>query len=156
MDKNYKIAEIPEKGRCLVAARALDPLEIILWDRAAVVAPHHDADCEEDCSYPGQQHEMECQLLSRIGDDGRQKVVGVLRLLLLRDQGSNVWQQIDLLMDHETERRKNVEEWEMFQKEVVDVVRSVRPDVDDALVHKLIGILNTNSVSFNFKKEARK
>ena len=30
----------------------------------------------------------------RIGDDGRQKVVGVLRLLLLRDQGSNVWQQI--------------------------------------------------------------
>jgi len=156
MDKNYKIVEIPEKGRCLVAARALDPLEIILWDRAAVVAPHHDADCEEDCSYPGQQHEMECQLLSRIGDDGRQKVVGVLRLLLLRDQGSNVWQQIDLLMDHETERRKNVEEWEMFQKEVVDVVRSVRPDVDDALVHKLIGILNTNSVSFNFKKEARK
>ena len=92
-------------------------------------------------------------------------------MLLLRDQGSNVWQQIglwmllhrnmifsqpDLLMDHETERRKNVEEWEMFQKEVVDVVRSVRPDVDDALVHKLIGILNTNSVSFNFKKEARK
>ena len=44
----------------------------------------------------------------------------------------------------------------MFQKEVVDVVRSVRPDVDDATVHKLIGILNTNSVSFNFKKEARK
>ena len=92
-------------------------------------------------------------------------------MLLLRDQGSNVWQQIgkwilldmtidfsqpDLLMDHETERRRNPEEWEMFQKEVVDVVRSVRPDVDDALVHKLIGILNTNSVSFNFKKEARK
>ena len=67
-----------------------------------------------------------------------------------------IFSQPDLLMDHETERRKNVEEWEMFQKEVVDVVRSVRPDVDDALVHKLIGILNTNSVSFNFKKEARK
>ena len=32
-----------QKGRCLVAARALDPLEIILWDRAAIVAPHHDA-----------------------------------------------------------------------------------------------------------------
>ena len=107
----------------------------------------------------------------RIGEDGRHKVVGILRLLLLRDQGSNIWQQIgfrmllyryitlsqpDLLMDHETERRRNPEEWEMFQTEVVDVVRTVRPDVDDALVHKLIGILNTNSVSFNFKKEARK
>ena len=62
----------------------------------------------------------------------------------------------DLLMDHEAERRRNPEEWEMFQTEVVDVIRTVRPDVDDALVHKLIGILNTNSVSFNFKKDARK
>ena len=62
----------------------------------------------------------------------------------------------DLLMDHEEERRRNSEEWEMFQSEVVDVVRNVRPDVDDALVHKLIGILNTNSVSFSFKKDARK
>jgi len=177
MDKNYKIVEIPEKGRCLVAARALDPLEIILWDRAAIVAPHHDANplqclhclgdaggsecegcgaplCKQDCSNAGRQHQIEeCQLLSRIGDHGRQKVVGVLRLLLLRDQGSDVWQQIDMLMDHEADRRRNGEEWSMFQKEVVDVVRTVRPDVDDALLHKLIGILNTNSVSFNFKKE---
>ena len=59
-------------------------------------------------------------------------------------------------MDHEAERRRSSEEWEMFQTEVVNVIRSVRPDVDDALVHKLIGILNTNSVSFNFKKDARK
>ena len=43
-----------------------------------------------------------------------------------------------------------------FGAQVVDVIRTVRPDVDDALVHKLIGILNTNSVSFNFKKDARK
>ena len=56
-------------------------------------------------------------------------------------------------MDHEADRRRNGEEWSMFQKEVVDVVRTVRPDVNDALLHKLIGILNTNSVSFNFKKE---
>ena len=34
----------------------------------------------------------------RIGEDGRQKVVGVLRLLLLRDQGSNIWQQIGEMM----------------------------------------------------------
>ena len=30
----------------------------------------------------------------RIGEAGRHKVLGVLRLLLLRDQGGNVWQQI--------------------------------------------------------------
>ena len=59
-------------------------------------------------------------------------------------------------MDHDAERRKNPVEWSMFQKEVVDVVKTVRPDVDDDLVHKLIGILNTNSVSFNFKKDSRK
>lgn len=157
MDKNYKIVEIPEKGRCLVASRPLDPLEIILWDRAAVVAPHHDASpqCLERLEDAGEM-EMEGQLVNRIGDGGKQKVIGVLRLLLLRDQGGEVWKQIDLLMDHEEERRRNSEEWEMFQSEVVDVVRNVRPDVDDALVHKLIGILNTNSVSFSFKKDARK
>jgi len=180
MDKNYKIVEIPEKGRCLVASRALDPLEIILWDRPAVVAPHHDAPpsqcleclgdpgggrcpgcgaplCQQDCSNSEQLHEeVECQLLSRLGEAGRHKVLGVLRLLMLRDQGGNVWQQIDQLMDHDAERRKNPGEWSMFQKEVVDVVKTVRPDVDDDLVHKLIGILNTNSVSFNFKKDSRK
>ena len=59
-------------------------------------------------------------------------------------------------MDHDAERRKNPGEWSMFQKEVVDVVKTARPDVDDDLVHKLIGILNTNSVSFSFKKDARK
>ena len=62
----------------------------------------------------------------------------------------------DQLMDHDAERRKNPGEWSMFQKEVVDVVKTVRQDVDDDLVHKLIGILNTNSVSFNFKKDSRK
>ena len=32
----------------------------------------------------------------RIGDGGKQKVIGVLRLLLLRDQGGDVWKQIGL------------------------------------------------------------
>ena len=32
----------------------------------------------------------------RIGDGGKQKVIGVLRLLLLRDQGGEVWKQIGL------------------------------------------------------------
>ena len=36
------------------------------------------------------------KLMFRIGEDGRQKAVGVLRLLLLRDQGGEVWKQIGL------------------------------------------------------------
>jgi len=59
-------------------------------------------------------------------------------------------------MDHEEARRANRDEWRMFQKDVVDVIKSVRSDVEDALVHRLIGIISINSVSFSFKKNSQR
>ena len=55
----------------------------------------------------------------------------------------------DQLMDHREERRQNSEVWKMVQHEVVDAVKElVADDIDDELIHRMIGILNINSVSF--------
>ena len=52
-------------------------------------------------------------------------------------------------MDHSQERRDNSEVWEKDQHEVVDVVKEmVADDIDDELIHRLVGILDSNSVSF--------
>merc|ERR1712243_106890 len=84
------------------------------------------------------------------------EVVAVLRLLLLREEDELAWDQIDLLMDHDRPRRENIQEWKMFQTTVVDVIKKIKPDCEDDLIHRLIGIINVNSVSFNCKKERRR
>jgi len=179
MVRNFAIVDVPEKGRCLVAARDLDPLEIVLWDRAAVVAPHHSSPtvcveclagvkgevvpcgqcgaalCGEGCQGGG-RHEAECSILARIAPEKQGPALAALRLLLLKERGGEEWDQIDRLMDHEEARRANRDEWRMFQKDVVDVIKSVRSDVEDALVHRLIGITSINSVSFSFKKNSQR
>lgn len=39
----------------------------------------------------------------------------------------------------------------LVQTEVVDVIKELRPDVKESLIHRLIGILNINSVSFHLR-----
>lgn len=184
--KSYRVVNIPEKGQCLVASRDLDPLAIILMDQAALVAPHHGGGetvclgcmgqviegeesecpgcgavlCSEECQ--GDWHSREeCSLLARVeglGGLGGQhlQVFAALRLLLLKEEQHKVWHQIDQLMDHEDTRRNNKQEWSMFQKEVVDIIKKLRPDVEEDLVHRLIGIIGINSISFSFKKSHRR
>ena len=59
---------------------------------------------------------------------------------------------LDKLLDHEEERRQDVGEWKRIQREVVDVVKQER-DVEDGLIHHLVGILSTNCLGFSFKKQ---
>lgn len=82
------LTSFPQKGRCLAASRPLAPLDIILTDSAALVAPHHSPGpccleclalvegegapcphcgallCSSDC-WGGPTHEGECGLLAR-------------------------------------------------------------------------------------------
>jgi hypothetical protein len=55
-------------------------------------------------------------------------------------------------MDHEEERRQDVSEWKMFQKDVVDIIKQQK-DVKVDLIHHLIGLLGINCVGVRFKKE---
>ena len=59
---------------------------------------------------------------------------------------------LDKLLDHEEERRQDVGEWKRIQTDVVDVIKQ-KKDVEDDLIHRLIGILSTNSLGFSFRKE---
>ena len=61
---------------------------------------------------------------------------------------------IDKLMNHEEERRQDVNEWKMFQKDVVDIIRQHK-DVDDDQIHHLIGLLSINCVGVRFKKKGK-
>ena len=41
----------------------------------------------------------------------------------IRDNDPVVWDKVQLLMDHDEERRKETEYWAMFQRNVVDFMR---------------------------------
>ena len=41
--------------------------------------------------------------------------ISVLRLLWLRDNDKETWERVQLLMDHDEERRRETEYWAMFQ-----------------------------------------
>ena len=57
-------------------------------------------------------------------------------------------------MNHEEERRQDVNEWKMFQKDVVDIIRQHK-DVDDDQIHHLIGLLSINCVGVRFKRDKK-
>jgi len=59
-----------------------------------------------------------------------------------------MWEKINMLMDHVEERQRDSEEWQMFQETVVAKIKKILPESEQAEVNRLIGIICTNSVSF--------
>merc|ERR1712130_842013 len=98
--------------------------------------------CSEACR-DGPNHKPECKMfaamepkitikqypksLSTSNSSGRicheYGCITVLRLLSLRDSDPDSWARVQLLMDHDGERRKELDYWNMFQKNVVDYIR---------------------------------
>nr|XP_040573959.1 uncharacterized protein LOC121122947 [Lepeophtheirus salmonis] len=90
----------PELGRYVVATRDIEPLEVILEDKAAVFGPNHDtkpvcleclkplneedhADCPNGCGYPlcnnqdcwnGPNHNIECEIFRNLKTNFKMKV----------------------------------------------------------------------------------
>merc|ERR1712179_512100 len=74
--------------------------------------------------------------------------VSVLRLLSLRDSDPESWARVQLLMDHDEERRKEEDYWRMFQANVVDYMRikgGLADTYSEEEIHRAIGILRTNA-----------
>ena len=46
----------------------------------------------------------------------------LVRLALEAAKNSQIWENLHLLMDHEAERKKNIEEWSFFQREVCQIL----------------------------------
>jgi len=176
----FEIIEKPQVGRCLRATRNIEPLEVILIEMPAVIGPHHSSTpvCVQclrehtgeyycsDCNLPlcdemcreEDEHLEECPELAAITklSKGTEQVLMNLlayRIYKLKENGVPIWKPISELMDHTEERCQNLEEWKMFQHNTVDVLKQVLTSADDAILHKIIGIIATNSVGFNDKKE---
>ena len=80
-------------------------------------------------------------------------IIGVVRLLLIKKTDSNMWDNIEELMDHGEDRRHNVGEWKMFQKTVVEpVIDALGEELEtsETEIQAILGRLNVNSVSFRF------
>ena len=115
--------------------------------------------CGDQCT-GGQYHRPECQVFSaletkiRVPQYGRGTVayeygcIAVLRLLWLRDNDPDTWARVQFLMDHDEERRKETEYWNMFQRNVVDFMRKglkLADTYSEQEIHRAIGILRTNA-----------
>jgi len=176
---SFEIIDKPQVGRCLRATRKIPPLEVILVEMVAVIGPHHSANpvCVQclrehtgeyycvDCNLPlcddicrnDEEHIEECSELAQLAklSKGTEHVlmnVLAFRIYKLKEKGIPIWKDIDELMDHSKERYQNVEEWKMFQINSVDILKQVLTNADDAILHKIIGIIATNAVGFNHKK----
>lgn len=123
--------------------------------------------CSEECR-DGPRHKPECKMFSQMEPKVQLKqytkapsaknstgticheytCISVLRLLALRDSDPDSWARVQLLMDHDTERRKETEYWNMFQSNVVDYVRKkggLEDTYTEEEIHRVIGILRTNA-----------
>ena len=57
-------------------------------------------------------------------------------------------------MDHGKERKRNSELWQRVQVDVVNVVKEmVADEIDDECIHRLTGIMDSNSVSFTSARD---
>ena len=71
-----------------------------------------------------------------------------LRLLSVRDADPAAWARVQLLMDHDGERRREERYWAMFQRNVVDFLLDrvgLRDRFAEEEVFRAIGILRTNA-----------
>ncbi len=73
--------------------------------------------------------------------------IAPLRLLWLRDSDPAAWARVQLLMDHDQERRREEKYWAMFRKNVVDfLIKKVGlTQFSEDEIFRIIGILRTNA-----------
>ena len=115
--------------------------------------------CSEACR-DGPLHRPECEAFRRrekkikIAEYGRGTVayeygcIAVLRLLWNRDNRPDQWERLKYLMDHDEERRKEVDYWKMFQRNVVQFIRKglgLQDMYSEEEINRAIGILRTNA-----------
>ena len=175
----WEVGEEENVGRLLLAKRDILPWERVLEDRALLQAPMDQPVClgclsllespvlcpsckwplcDTNCGKDGEDwHKVECGVLTESGiqpscDGGElYSVLGLLRMLLLRQQGEN--SRIGLMMDH----------WEVFCEDPVLVEGTSRmadflqthlrlPWVSVEDVQHCFGVLKTNAMKM---KEGR-
>ena len=119
-----------------------------------------DGETGELCYRDGPAHQPECQAFRRLRTKVKISQYGpgtvayeygcitVLRLLWTRDHRPDQWERLGYLMDHDTERRAELEYWQMFQRNVVQFIRKglgLGELYSEQEINRAIGILRTNA-----------
>ena len=120
--------------------------------------------CDETCM-TGERHKEECSLLAKNTNHANQITksgksqgyapVTILRVLLLSETFSDSWKRTDELMDHLLEKSVHPQEWNWYEKNIVEYIRddlglTHRFSVKD--IERAIGLLNVNAVCLQFSK----
>ena len=124
----FRVEEREEEGRVLVAARDIEPGELVLEDRAVVVVPaggerlclECGAETQADCPHcglalccEGPQHQAECHYrLSFPSNTSTHLAVAVVRIISLQQDWRK--EEVMRLMDH-LEDRQTDQDWEMME-----------------------------------------
>ena len=159
----------------LVVGRSLQTQCLLCGEEEGVDSPLSPV-CPgcECCVCPACQslHTAECLLLARALQLGLQlspEIILTLRLVRLSKQGGELWHHIgktvttgschvtaltlafypDKMMDHVEERKKDAREWSAVQEKVIHVLQKIlaEDDICESFLHKLYGIICTNSVT---------
>eukprot|EP00095_Tigriopus_kingsejongensis_P008846 snap_masked-scaffold15_size728074-processed-gene-2.0 protein:Tk08846 transcript:snap_masked-scaffold15_size728074-processed-gene-2.0-mRNA-1 annotation:"protein isoform a" len=122
--------------------------------------------CGEKCFQAAKYHPAECGLLSNTPKGYRMKVdfsrvsqrpnakviapeyccITPLRLLALKKTDAELWSRVQMLMDHDEDRRKEEDYWNMFQINAVDFLRKICGfDYSEEEIFRATGIIRTNA-----------
>ncbi|XP_059080183.1 SET domain-containing protein SmydA-8-like [Tigriopus californicus] len=135
-------------------------------DGAYLCSQCHLPLCGDKCDQIRKYHARECQLLSqtpkgykmrvdfnRVGKHPGMKAIAPeyccispLRLLALKAQDPELWDRVQMLMDHDDDRRKEEDYWKMFQVNAVDFLRQICGfDFTEEEIFRATGIIRTNA-----------
>jgi len=114
--------------------------------------------CSDACR-DGPNHQPECQVFAKLtskvsieqftGPEPLYGCITGIRLLNLKETQPETWNRLDMLMDHDKERRTELEYWNIIQSSIVDYVLEdlhLSSTYSEAEVLRAVGLLRTNAL----------
>jgi len=114
--------------------------------------------CGVECQ-GGPNHRPECKIFSGLEEKVKVEDLSApvplygcitgIRLLSLKEEDEEMWGRLGMLMDHDQERRLEVEYWNIIQSTIVDYVLhdlGLSSKYSEAEVLRAVGLLRTNAL----------
>jgi len=110
--------------------------------------------CNQKCA-GGPAHKIECDTLKNAKEKveffnfqdthDTYRCIAPLRLLKVKEKVGEVWDRLNYLMDHNEDRKQDVELWNTYQTHVNKFLKSCDPSFNDEDMDRAVGLLWTNA-----------
>jgi len=110
--------------------------------------------CNKKCS-EGNAHKIECETLKNAKEkvefknfqdpNDYYRCIAPLRLLRVKEKIPEVWERLSYLMDHNEDRVKDEELWNIYQNSVNKFLKSADPNLSDEDINRAVGLFWTNA-----------